>query len=282
MATNEIEIYQPDAEVAGLKLWRPPSQVLIEAQQAAKELQMRIAGKNKPVIFNGKQYLENEDWQMLAHFYGYCPKIESTEQVEFGEARGFKASAVLVNEHTGLVVSRAEAMCLNDEDNWGDRAKYEWKNGERHLVGTVKTPTFQLLSMAETRATSKVMRLKLAWIVVLAGYEPTPAEEMDQRQQTDAAPVLPAELKKKSPPAAPAAAALPSSPTPRPEQQSRSNGKVVSEAQARRFYAIRKGSGWTSEQAKDYLRSAFGIEDDRLIPANRYEEACRWAQTRPQ
>lgn len=61
----------------------------------------------------------------------------------------------------------------------------------------------------------------------------------------------------------------------------RSNGKVISEAQARRFYAIAKGSGWKDDERRDYLMETFGINDDRLMPANRYEEACRWAQKGP-
>lgn len=307
MAANGIEIYQPDAQVGELKLWRPPSQVLAEAHEAAKELQKRIAGKKKPVVFNGEQYLEFEDWQMLAHFYGYCPKIEGAKYIKLGEAHGFKASAELVNERTGAVVSRAEAMCLDDEDNWNERAKYEWRNGAKTQVDTVKVPTFQLLSMAQTRACAKVCRNKLAWVVVLAGYKPTPAEEMGQRQ-VEPEPSLPTELKRKAPqpvpaaeapaPATPAARAHSESvspaprpeplqpassamPRPAPQPPPQRGGKVISEAQARRFYAIAKGSGWKDDERRDYLMETFGISDDRLMPANRYEEACRWAQKGP-
>ena len=37
---------------------------------------------------------------------------------------------------------------------------------------------FQIASMAQTRAVSKAFRLALSWVMTLAGYEPTPAEEM--------------------------------------------------------------------------------------------------------
>jgi hypothetical protein len=121
-------IYQADAQVGELKLWRPPEQVLIEAQQAAAALQRIISTKLKKVVFNGEQYLEYEDWQTLSHFFGYVPKVETTEFVNFGDVQGFKASAILLNEHTGMIVSRAESMCLNDEENWGPRPKYEWKD----------------------------------------------------------------------------------------------------------------------------------------------------------
>lgn len=58
-------------------------------------------------------------------------------------------------------------MC--DEGDWGNRN------------------TNQRISMAGTRATSKALRLLLSWVVVLAGYEPTPAEEMtrDIKRETE-------------------------------------------------------------------------------------------------
>jgi hypothetical protein len=55
---------------------------------------------------------------------------------------------------------RAYGLCASTEPNWANK------------------PEFQLMSMAQTRAAGKVLRLLLGWIVTLAGYEPTPAEEM--------------------------------------------------------------------------------------------------------
>ena len=45
-------------------------------------------------------------------------------------------------------------------------------------------PWFQLASMAQTRAGAKALRNLLARVVVLAGYNPTPAEEMDDMATT--------------------------------------------------------------------------------------------------
>jgi hypothetical protein len=39
--------------------------------------------------------------------------------------------------------------------------------------------------MAQTRACAKALRNVLAWVVVLAGYAPTPAEEMESGEQMD-------------------------------------------------------------------------------------------------
>lgn len=140
---------------------RPPDVVLQEATEAAKALKHVIDNKAKKVIFNGNVYLEFEDWQTVAKFYGATVKVSDTKFVEYGEVKGFEARAVVINVSTGMEISGAEAMCLNDEPNWK------------------KKPLFQLKSMAQTRASAKALRNVFAWVVVLAGYKPTPAEEMD-------------------------------------------------------------------------------------------------------
>jgi hypothetical protein len=139
--------------------FRNPSQVLEEAGKAAKALQDVISKKSKKVVFNNEQYLEFEDWQTLARFYGYSVGVEKTAQAIFGDSIGFEATAV-VYDKAGSAISRADAMCMNDEPNWKSK------------------PAFQLRSMAQTRACAKALRQVLAWVAVLAGYRPTPAEEM--------------------------------------------------------------------------------------------------------
>jgi hypothetical protein len=178
MDTQDVAIVGSEVKY-DLAVARDPNKVLAEATIAAKALKDVISKKAKPVMFNGEQYLEFEDWQTVAKFYGVTAKITSTEYVEIGGAKGFlaRAEALLINN--GMVISGAEAMCLNDEDKWTSRTKYEWKNGVKTKVGEVPVPMFQLRSMAQTRACAKCLRNILAWVVVLAGYKTTPAEEMD-------------------------------------------------------------------------------------------------------
>lgn len=156
-----------DSEVAvvsdvryDLSVARDPKQVLAEATNAAKALQSVVSQRKGAVVFNGKQYLTFEDFQTLGRFYGVTAKIVSTEYVEIGEAKGFLARAEAINTQTGQVVSAAESMCLNDEKTWAAK------------------PQFQLRSMSQTRASAKALRNCLAWVAVLAGYEPSVAEEM--------------------------------------------------------------------------------------------------------
>jgi hypothetical protein len=189
-----------------------PGAVLANAKRAAEALASIISQKARPVMMNGQQYLEFEDWQTVGRFYGVTACVEgSPEYVEFGsDVRGFKATAVALHLGSGKVISRATAYCLTDEEKWRGRTKYEWayvttdgtrevedpgkdrivwepnpnKPGnrprkERIALGTEPVPLFQIASMAQTRACAKVLRNVLAWVVVLAGYRPTPAEEID-------------------------------------------------------------------------------------------------------
>lgn len=165
------------AEEKDLSIHREPTIVLEEAKKAAKALAQVIAGKKKPVIINGEQYLEFEDWMTVARFYGITAKVISTSPISFGDVQGFEARAVALRVSTGEEISAAEAMCLNDEANWKNR------------------PLFMLRSMCQTRACAKALRNVLAWVVVLAGYRATPAEEMEGIGQTKPPVSMPQEKK---------------------------------------------------------------------------------------
>lgn len=155
---NQLAVIEPNQDVAIL---RPPEVVLAEAKKAAVALADIVSKKKRPVIMNGEQYLEFEDWQTVGRFYGVTAKVTFTEFIDLGGVHGFSAHAVALRSD-GMEISAAEAMCLNDEQNWKSK------------------PLFQLRSMAQTRACAKALRNVLAWVVVLAGYKPTPAEEMQE------------------------------------------------------------------------------------------------------
>lgn len=153
---QEGSVMQPTAMPAEMFA---PGVVVDQATEAAKALQRVLDGKKKKVIVNGERYLEFEDWQTLGRFYGVTVgATETTEIWREGKLLGFSAKAIAWQQ--GDQVSAAEASCLRDERNWTDK------------------PEFQLKSMAQTRACAKALRNVLAWVAVLAGYKPTPAEEM--------------------------------------------------------------------------------------------------------
>ncbi len=209
MKTDAMAVVDREEWPSSLAVSRAPEIVLAEAQDAAAALKRVIDAKPKKVQFGGETYLEFEDWCTVGRFYGLAPRISRTTYVTYGGATGWEATAEAVHVETGKVVSSADSMCLTDEAHWRARAKYEWhyvkksggtsaedpgkdeliwekgndgKNRPKKLkvqLPDEPVPLFQLRSMAQTRAAAKALRNALAWVVVLAGYKPTPAEEMD-------------------------------------------------------------------------------------------------------
>jgi len=196
-------VHVADEDVSLLSIADDPANVIAQAREVAQAIMSLILKKPKQIIFNGEKYFENDDWVMAGKMYGIVPRIlGEPEYVEFGDVKGFKAVCEAVLVATDQVVGRAYAMCLNDEENWGDRPKYEWKDvldsegkkiweeklikgkmkklpkSEKVQVGVVKVPLFQLMSMSQTRASSKVLSMVLKFVPVLAGFKPTPAEEI--------------------------------------------------------------------------------------------------------
>ena len=171
-------------EATEVGVFLQPEVVLENARIAAKALASVISQKPKPVMMNEEQYLEFDDWQLCGQFYGYTVKTGDAVPVEIDGVKGAKANADLIDFKTGAYVGGAEAYCMRDEEHWNTRPKYEWrgegKDRKRVKVGDEVVPWFQLASMAQTRAGAKAFRNRLAWVVVLAGYRATPAEEMTE------------------------------------------------------------------------------------------------------
>jgi hypothetical protein len=257
---ESLELYQPmQAEVA---IQRPPAKVLEEAGQAAKALQHVIDNKRKPVKFNGETYLEFEDWQTVGRFYGITAKVRDTKFVQYDKVSGFEASADALLVSSGQIISSADAMCLNDERNWSGK------------------PMFQLRSMAQTRACAKSLRNVLAWVVVLAGYKPTPAEEMDGVFQSDSKP-KPQSIQdtQKHNQHEPEPAGFGDFPPAEDSHDSKPSG-IISDKQRKRLYAIAKNSGFSDEQFKALI-SACGYKSSTEVQSKHYQNICECIEGNP-
>jgi hypothetical protein len=127
----------------------------------------------------GKQYPLLECLQLIGQMTGNTAEVEWCRKVSAEEmgADGWEARAI-VRDRNGQQVGAAEAMCLRSERRWG------------------KADEYAVRSMAQTRACAKALRMRVGFIVTLAGFEPTPAEEMPD-------PPAPAKQAARSKPAAP-------------------------------------------------------------------------------
>lgn len=117
----------------------------------------------------GKQYIYAEGWQFVGTQLGltsivkYCDPVKTENEKEIK----YKSEVEVIN-NKGTVISRGIAYCSNQESK---KTKFE---------------EYAVASMAQTRAVGKAYRNFLSWIVKMAGYEATPADEIDKdKMETD-------------------------------------------------------------------------------------------------
>jgi hypothetical protein len=142
-----------------------PDKQLEEARARAKVLVevVREQGLAKTFGSSPKPHVFVEGWQFLASQFGLVPDIEWTRELLNASSKevGWEARAALVRLEDGQTIAHAEGECRTTEANWKNR------------------PSYAIRSMAQTRAVSKVCRIALSSVMVMAGFNATPAEEMD-------------------------------------------------------------------------------------------------------
>jgi hypothetical protein len=109
----------------------------------------------------GKEFVNVEGWQYAGSRLGILPIVEELTNISDEHEMKYQAKVKLLNLRTEQVVGSGFAICSNKE------------SGKKYYQ------EFAIASMAQTRAIGKAYRNILAWIIRAAGYEPTPAEEMD-------------------------------------------------------------------------------------------------------
>lgn len=149
---------QPRVELGVIRADGPKELVKV-ATEAADALRDIISKKKLFSNIQGKEYVKVEGWTTLATMMGCLPREVSVTRDEKGT---YTATVELVRMSDQAVLTRASAECGMDEKTWAGRADYARR------------------SMAVTRATSKACRLAFSWVMVLAGYEATPSEEIPE------------------------------------------------------------------------------------------------------
>jgi len=139
-----------------------PQQFVEKAAEFAAALASVIESQELYADIQGKKYVMVEGWTTLSAMLGITPMEVDLICIERSGFEVFVATVSLVNTE-GRVIARASAECGSHGDGpWPDRADYAKR------------------SMAITRATSKACRLAFSWVMTLAGYAATPAEEVPE------------------------------------------------------------------------------------------------------
>ena len=111
----------------------------------SNELASLIKEKKLSTNIQGKQFVNVEGWGYAGAAIGLIPIITEVKDLSKENELKYWATCEVRNIATGQVVSIGHAIC----------------------------------SMAQTRAEGKAYRLLLGWLMKAAGFEATPAEEMD-------------------------------------------------------------------------------------------------------
>ena len=160
MTRQELEVRQDDvAATQAVTLFRTddPKEIVARATAVADTLSGVLKDKKLTTSISGREHVRVEGWTLCGTMLGVFPVCTWTRPIENGwEAR------VEARTLAGALVGAAEAECLRTESLWKSRDDYA------------------IRSMAQTRATSKALRIPLGFIVSLAGFETTLAEEVER------------------------------------------------------------------------------------------------------
>jgi hypothetical protein len=132
-----------------------------ETLDLAKDLAKFIKENRLSTQVQGKEFVNVEGWQYAGSRLGIVPIVEHVINVSSDHELKYQAKVTLFDMRSQHTVGAGFAVCSNKES--GKKFYQE----------------FAIASMAQTRAIGKAYRNILAWIIRAAGYEPTPAEEME-------------------------------------------------------------------------------------------------------
>lgn len=145
----------------------------------SKDLAKLIKEKKLSSNIQGKEFVNVEGWQFAGASLGLMPIItETIDLTRRGTEPGqvelkYMAKCEVRNINTGQLVATGVAICSNFEHS---KKRFD---------------EYAILSMAQTRAIGKAYRNLLAWLMKAAGFEATPAEEMDFAVETPKQPSKP-------------------------------------------------------------------------------------------
>ncbi len=242
-ADTEIIEVEPTMRL-GILPARTPHDVIVQATSIAKELAVIVKQNHLSRQIQGREYVYVDGWSTMGAMLGVLPR-EVTELTRRFDDGSYEATVELIRINDGAIIGRASAFVGMDEK---DRSgKLTW--GSR--------PEYARRSMAVTRATGKAFRLGFSWIMGLAGYAPTPAEEMEgidseTTQSTKHTSAPSAEVQSDEPPSA-------TMDYETAKLVSTSDGKLYGAMDAKQLSAITKSindalkkNGLTPEQIENY------------------------------
>lgn len=139
-----------------------------ELTSMALVLQKHITAQNLFTKIKGKNYAHVEGWQFAGGLLGVLPKVTEVLDLSTDKEKKYRATVILYTAD-GKEVGRGDGLCSSLETQQTKNGAYKrWAD------------EYAVLSMAQTRAIGKAYRNTIGWVMKMAHYEGTPAEEIKE------------------------------------------------------------------------------------------------------
>lgn len=144
------------------------SLVTIESIEDVKKFSLEVKKfihkNNMWMDIHGKAYVFVDGWSLVGGMMGVTPIIREVENISDETTIRYRSTVELIKD--GTTVGMGVAICTNKEK------------------GKTQFDEYAVASMSQTRAVGKAYRIYLGWVIKMAGYQATPAEEMDSVDTT--------------------------------------------------------------------------------------------------
>jgi len=153
-----VKPFNPNIDTTYQLFSRSPGKALSEMQEIVQVMSNKCQGEAFISVINNKKYPKVEWWTTVAATLGLFPIVKYSRKLERDGEIAYESRVEV--KFGDKVVGAGEAMCSNKENRW--------KNADEYAIR----------SMSITRATGKCYRIPLSFLAVMAGLNPTPAEEI--------------------------------------------------------------------------------------------------------
>ena len=141
---------------------KDPADIVADATRVANVLAPIIDGKELFSMIKGRRHVKAEAWAALLGLLNVDPVLAYSRRLDREGETTYEARMELFKN--GQIIGSGEAIASSKESG-------SWAQSEHGIK-----------SMAQTRALGKAARIRFAWIIVLAGYEPTAVEEFAEER----------------------------------------------------------------------------------------------------
>lgn len=159
MTENLPAIVNNETQTLSTVLGVAPKDMMKYALEISDTLTDVLRQRGMTQTFGQGEHVKSEGWQLAGSLLGFTTAEGPITELADGS---FEATVELRSIGSGRVLATASARCGSDEPTWRSKPKYARR------------------SMAITRAIGRVYAQNFRWIIKLAGYETTPAEEMPE------------------------------------------------------------------------------------------------------